>query len=61
MYTLGKENNIYTLIRLRHVEESLLSQNPWNNEMHRKVVHIMDVVEMMRKDVAALKEKVGMI
>ncbi|KAK9847247.1 hypothetical protein MYU51_019707 [Penicillium brevicompactum] len=47
--------------RVQHVEESLLSQNPWNNEMHRKVAHIMDVVEMMRKDVAALKEKVGMI
>ncbi|CAG7929018.1 unnamed protein product [Penicillium olsonii] len=43
------------------VEDSLLNQNMWNNEMHRKVAHIMAIVEAMRKDVAALKEKVGMV
>ncbi|CAG8243874.1 unnamed protein product [Penicillium olsonii] len=43
------------------VEDSLLNQNLWNNEMHRKVAHIMAIVEAMRKDVAALKEKVGMV
>jgi hypothetical protein len=29
--------------------------------MHREVAHIMAIVEAMREDVAALKEKVGMV
>ena len=56
-----EEDSILTLIRVRSVEDSLLSQNLWNNEMQRKVAHIMDIVEAVRKDVAALKEKVGML
>ncbi|CAG8243786.1 unnamed protein product [Penicillium salamii] len=40
------------------VEDSLVGQNLWNSEMHRKVVHLMDVIETMRKDMAALKEQV---
>ncbi|KAK9846849.1 hypothetical protein MYU51_000695 [Penicillium brevicompactum] len=48
-------------VRVQSVEDSLLNQNLWNNEMHREVAHIMAIVEAMRKDVAALKEKVGMV
>ncbi|CAG8231101.1 unnamed protein product [Penicillium salamii] len=40
------------------VEDSLVGQNLWNSEMHRKVVHLMDVIETMRKDMAVLKEQI---
>jgi hypothetical protein len=35
-----------------------VGQNLWNSEMHRKVVHLMDIIESMRKEVAVLKENV---
>ncbi|CAG8001377.1 unnamed protein product, partial [Penicillium nalgiovense] len=40
------------------VEDSLVSQNLWNSETHRKVVYLMDIIETMGKDMAALKEQV---
>lgn len=46
------------LICARSVEDSLVSQNLWNSEMHQKVVQLMDVMETVRKDMAVLKEQV---
>ncbi|OQD94839.1 hypothetical protein PENSOL_c023G04868 [Penicillium solitum] len=45
-------------VRVQSVEDSLVGQNLWNSEMHRKVVHLMGVIETMRKDMAVLKEHV---
>ncbi|CAG8170532.1 unnamed protein product [Penicillium olsonii] len=45
-------------VRVQSVEDSLVSQNLWNSEMHQKVVQLMDVMETVRKDMAVLKEQV---
>ncbi|KAK9847355.1 hypothetical protein MYU51_019573 [Penicillium brevicompactum] len=45
-------------LRVQSVETSLVSQNLWNSETHRKVVYLMDNIETMRKDMAVLREQV---
>ncbi|CAG8053761.1 unnamed protein product [Penicillium salamii] len=45
-------------VRVQSVEDSLVSQNLWNSEMHQKVVKLMDVMETVRKDITVLKEQV---
>jgi hypothetical protein len=49
------------IICVRSVEDSLVSQNLWNSETHQKVVHFMDIIESLRREVAALKEKLEMV
>lgn len=58
MYALIKEDSNQILICFRSVETSLVSQNLWNSETHRKVVYLMDNIETMRKDMAVLREQV---
>lgn len=61
MVVLRDDPRIPTLIRIRSIEDSLKSQDLWNKAMQQKVGYMMDSIDTVRKEVAALKEKVRML
>lgn len=58
---LRDETRIHTLIRIRSIEDSLKSQDLWNQAMQQKLAYMVDSIDKVRKEVAALKEKGRML
>lgn len=58
---LRDDPRIPTLIRIRSIEDSLKSQDLWNQAMQQKLAYMVDSIDKVRKEVAALKEKGRML